>query len=117
VAHVLPQEDLKRACAGYQRLLPLFLLRNGARRGRWVRPSCSFAGKLSSNAAALLALVVNVGAYGINANHGWRGQGEGERHAAGRCRYSPNAKGNFTFERVICSWRTGLSVIDLRLKK
>jgi hypothetical protein len=31
--------------------------------------------------------------------------------------YSPYAKGNFTFDRVICDWRTGLSVIDLRLKK
>jgi hypothetical protein len=31
--------------------------------------------------------------------------------------YSPNAKGNFTFDRVICGWRTGLSAVDLRLKK
>jgi hypothetical protein len=31
--------------------------------------------------------------------------------------YFPNAKGNFTFERVICGWRTGRSVSDLRLKK
>jgi hypothetical protein len=30
---------------------------------------------------------------------------------------SPNAKGNFTFDRVICGWRTGLSAVDLRLKK
>ena len=28
--------------------------------------------------------------------------------------YSPYAKGNFTFDRVICGWRTGLSVVDLR---
>ena len=31
--------------------------------------------------------------------------------------YSPYAKGNFTFDRVICGWRTGLSVVNLRLKK
>jgi hypothetical protein len=31
--------------------------------------------------------------------------------------YSPYAKGNFTFDRVICGWRTGLSAVDLRLKK
>src|SRR5205807_2371638 len=31
--------------------------------------------------------------------------------------YSPYAKGNFTFDRVICGWRTGLTVLDLRLKK
>jgi hypothetical protein len=34
-----------------------------------------------------------------------------------RACYSPYAKGNFTFDRVICGWRTGLSVVDLRLKK
>jgi len=34
-----------------------------------------------------------------------------------RTDYSPYAKGNFTFERVICGWRTGLSALDLRLKK
>jgi hypothetical protein len=27
------------------------------------------------------------------------------------------AKGNFTFEGVICGWRTGLIVLDLRLKR
>jgi Reverse transcriptase (RNA-dependent DNA polymerase) len=27
-----------------------------------------------------------------NANHGWRGQGEGERNAAGRCRLAPSGK-------------------------
>src|ERR1700692_3710202 len=27
---------------------------------------------------------------------------------------SPYAKGNFTFDRVICGWRTGLTVLDLR---
>jgi hypothetical protein len=37
--------------------------------------------------------------------------------AAGLGLYSPYAKGNFTFERVICGWRTGLSVVDLRLKR
>jgi len=31
--------------------------------------------------------------------------------------YSLNAEGNFTFERVICGWRTGISATDLRLKK
>jgi len=31
--------------------------------------------------------------------------------------YSPYAKGNFTFDRVICGWRTGLTVLDLRLKR
>jgi hypothetical protein len=30
---------------------------------------------------------------------------------------SPYAKGNFTFDRVICGWRTGLAVLDLRLKR
>ena len=31
--------------------------------------------------------------------------------------YSPYAKGNFSFERVICDWRTRIAVLDLRLKK
>lgn len=31
--------------------------------------------------------------------------------------YSPYAKGNFNFERVICDWRTRVAVLDLRLKK
>jgi hypothetical protein len=31
--------------------------------------------------------------------------------------YSPNAKGNFTFDRVICGWRGGLTMLDLRLKR
>jgi hypothetical protein len=30
--------------------------------------------------------------------------------------YSPNAKGNFQFERVITGWR-GTPLVDLRLKK
>jgi hypothetical protein len=30
---------------------------------------------------------------------------------------SPYAKGNFSFERVICDWRTRIAVLDLRLKK
>ena len=34
-----------------------------------------------------------------------------------RADYSPYAKGNFSFERVICDWRTGVTVLDLRLKK
>jgi hypothetical protein len=34
-----------------------------------------------------------------------------------RTYYSPYAKGNFSFERVISHWRRGLSVLDLRLKK
>ena len=29
---------------------------------------------------------------------------------------SPYAKGNFSFERVICDWRTRIAVLDLRLK-
>jgi hypothetical protein len=31
--------------------------------------------------------------------------------------YSPYAKGNFCFERVISGWRGALTVLDLRLKK
>jgi hypothetical protein len=34
-----------------------------------------------------------------------------------RTDYSPYAKGNFSFERVICDWRTRVAVLDLRLKK
>ena len=34
-----------------------------------------------------------------------------------RTNYSPYAKGNFSFERVICDWRTRVTVLDLRLKK
>jgi hypothetical protein len=30
---------------------------------------------------------------------------------------APYAKGNFSFERVICDWRTSVAVLDLRLKK
>jgi len=30
---------------------------------------------------------------------------------------SPYAKGNFSFERVICDWRTRIAVLDLRLEK
>lgn len=33
-----------------------------------------------------------------------------------RAEYSPNAKGNFQFERVVTGWR-GTSVLDLRLKR
>ena len=33
------------------------------------------------------------------------------------CRYSTYAKDNFCFERVICGWRTAVTVLDLRLKK
>jgi hypothetical protein len=33
-----------------------------------------------------------------------------------RC-YSPYAKDNFTFERVIWGWRRGTSALDLRRKK
>jgi hypothetical protein len=47
----------------------------------------------------------------------WKGPSERGRNTARGIDYSPNAKGNFTFERVICGWRTGLSVTDLRLKK
>jgi RNA-directed DNA polymerase len=42
--------------------------------------------------------------------------GAERRHAARRPSYSPYAKGNFTFDRVICGWR-GLAVLDLRLKR
>ena len=38
-------------------------------------------------------------------------------NAAGRGDDSPYAKGNFSFERVICDWRTRIAVLDLRLKK
>ena len=31
--------------------------------------------------------------------------------------YSPYTKGNFTFDRVICGWGRGLTVLDLRLKR
>ena len=34
-----------------------------------------------------------------------------------RANDSPYAKGNFSFERVICDWRTRIAVLDLRLKK
>jgi hypothetical protein len=34
-----------------------------------------------------------------------------------RRNYAPYAKGNFSFERVICDWRTRIAVLDLRLKK
>jgi hypothetical protein len=34
-----------------------------------------------------------------------------------RACYSPYAKGNFTFNRVICGWGRGLTVLDLRLKR
>jgi hypothetical protein len=34
-----------------------------------------------------------------------------------RAHYAPYAKGNFSFERVICDWRTRIAVLDLRLKK
>ena len=34
-----------------------------------------------------------------------------------RAAYSPYAKGNFTFDRVICGWRRGATVLDLRLKR
>jgi hypothetical protein len=34
-----------------------------------------------------------------------------------RRKYAPCAKGNFSFERVICDWRTRVAVLDLRLKK
>jgi hypothetical protein len=34
-----------------------------------------------------------------------------------RANYSPYAKGNFCFERVISGWRGALTVLDLRLKK
>ena len=34
-----------------------------------------------------------------------------------RANYSPYAKGNFTFDRVICGWRRALTVLDLRLKR
>jgi hypothetical protein len=30
---------------------------------------------------------------------------------------APYAKGNFSFERVICDWRARVAVLDLRLKK
>jgi hypothetical protein len=30
---------------------------------------------------------------------------------------APYAKGNFTFDRVICGWARGLTVLDLRLKR
>jgi hypothetical protein len=30
---------------------------------------------------------------------------------------SPYAKGNFTFDRVICGWGRGLTVLDPRLKR
>jgi hypothetical protein len=39
------------------------------------------------------------------------------RHSARRRNYSPYAKGNFCFERVISGWRGALTVLDLRLKK
>jgi hypothetical protein len=39
------------------------------------------------------------------------------RLPAGWGDYSPYAKGNFSFERVICDWRTRVAVLDLRLKK
>ena len=38
-----------------------------------------------------------------------------EGDAAGRSGHSPNAKGNFQFERVIAGWRDQ-SVLDLRRK-
>jgi hypothetical protein len=40
-----------------------------------------------------------------------------EQVCQNRADYSPYAKGNFSFERVICDWRTRVTVLDLRLKK
>ena len=40
-----------------------------------------------------------------------------ERQAPGRVNDSPYAKGNFAFDRVVCGWRRGLTVLDLRLKR
>ena len=34
-----------------------------------------------------------------------------------RREYSPYAKDNFSLDRVICDWRRGVTVLDLRLKK
>ena len=34
-----------------------------------------------------------------------------------RACYSPYAKDNFTFDRVICGWGRGTAVFDLRLKR
>jgi hypothetical protein len=31
--------------------------------------------------------------------------------------YAPYAKGNFTFDRVIDGWSSGISVLDLRRKR
>jgi hypothetical protein len=51
------------------------------------------------------------------ADDGWKSHRAGKRRAAGRGHDSPYAKGNFSFERVICDWRTRIAVLDLRLKK
>ena len=41
----------------------------------------------------------------------------GVEEAARVRQYARYAKGNFSFERVICDWRTRVAVLDLRLKK
>ena len=46
-----------------------------------------------------------------------RGTGQAARYPARLTHYSPYAKGNFTFDRVICGWRRALTVLDLRLKR
>jgi hypothetical protein len=40
-----------------------------------------------------------------------------EQVSQNRADYSPYAKDNFCFERVISGWRRALTVLDLRLKK
>jgi hypothetical protein len=56
-------------------------------------------------------------AEGSDADGGWQHRAANVGNASGRGHDSPYAKGNFSFERVICDWRTRIAVLDLRLKK
>src|SRR5258708_28864779 len=62
-----------------------------------------------------------VEAHSTDAEGGLRGKGSAVRDSTGNPARgghdSPYAKGNFSFERVICDWRTRVAVLDLRLKK
>jgi hypothetical protein len=56
-------------------------------------------------------------AEGVRADGEWLHRHANGRDAAGWGHHSPYAKGNFTFDRVICGWGRGLTALDLRLKR
>jgi hypothetical protein len=84
---------------------------------RQARRRCWRYGGSSSYELPVGAALRRTLAEGSGADGGRQCRAAYGRNSSGWGRDAPYAKGNFTFDRVICGWGRGLTVLDLRLKR